>query len=133
MYQINLSEFTEAVRKYQLSSPSNPIAAESAWEKVLAYLSDSKASETVMGMFKRMDRDGDKCLTLEELSRGLADLGVPMSASEVRAFIKALDTNGDGITQTIIRIHVHRAEAFMWEAARDLERTYAAHCGGRND
>jgi hypothetical protein len=46
---------------------------------------------------------------------------------------RSLDTNGDGITQTIIRIHAHRAEAFMWEAARDLERTYAAHFGGRND
>jgi hypothetical protein len=43
------------------------------------------------------------------------------------------DTNDDGITQIIIRIYVSRAETFMWEAARDLERTYVAHCGGKND
>jgi Ca2+-binding EF-hand superfamily protein len=43
-----------------------------------------------------MDRNGDKSLSLEELSSGLADMGVPLSASEVRAFMKALDTNGDG-------------------------------------
>jgi hypothetical protein len=36
------------------------------------------------------------------------------------------DMNGDGFTRTIIRIHAHRAETFMWEVARDLEKTYAA-------
>jgi hypothetical protein len=54
-----------------------------------------------------------------------------VSISQMRCVSR--DTNGDGITQTIIRIRAHRAETFMWEAARDLERTYAAHCGGRND
>jgi hypothetical protein len=35
--------------------------------------------------------------------------------------------SGDGIIQIIIRIYVSRAETFMWEAARALEKTYAAH------
>jgi hypothetical protein len=91
-----LSEFTEAVRKYQASSPPNAIEAEGAWDKILAYLSDPKKSQTVMGLFKQMDRDGDKSLSLEELARGFVGLGVSLSLKELRAFQKALDTDGDG-------------------------------------
>ena len=94
--QISLSEFTEAVRKYQASSPPNAIEAEGAWDKILAYLSDPKKSQTVMGMFKHMDRDGDKSLSLEELARGFVGLGVSLSSKELRAFQKALDTDSDG-------------------------------------
>jgi hypothetical protein len=43
------------------------------------------------------------------------------------------DMNGDGIIQIIIRIYVSRVETSMLEAARALEKTYSAHCGGRND
>jgi hypothetical protein len=41
--------------------------------------------------------------------------------------------NGDGMTQTIIRIHVRRAEIFMWEVAMALSKRCAARYGGRND
>ena len=48
-----------------------------------------------------------------------------VSTTKMRRTLR--DMNGDGIIQIIIRIYVSRAETFMWEAVRDLERTYAAH------
>ena len=91
-----MDEFNEAVRRYQSTSAPNPIAAESAWDAVLGYLADSKGAQTVMGLFTRMDRNGDKSLNLDELSSGLVSLGVSLTASEIRAFQKVLDTNLDG-------------------------------------
>ena len=95
------------MRKYQATSAPNPIAAESAWDAVLGYLADAKGAQTVMSLFRKMDRNGDKSLNLDELSSGLVSLGVTLSSSEIRAFQKVLDTNVDGKLWSCVDKHVH--------------------------
>ncbi len=88
--------------KYKATSPPNPMAAESAWDTVLSYLSDSKESRTVSGLFKSIDTDGDNGLSLEELSNGLVKMGLTMTPSEQRAFQKTLDIDGDGACSAFV-------------------------------
>lgn len=46
--------------------------------------------------FKSLDKDGSDMLTVEELSRGLADRGVTISSNSLKSALNVLDPNNDG-------------------------------------
>ena len=53
--------------------------------------------------------------------------------STTQTQVKSLVLNGDGANQTTIRIHVRRAEIFMWEVVRTCSKICPDRSGGRND
>jgi Ca2+-binding EF-hand superfamily protein len=101
---VTFAEMQSAQRRFEASSPQGAAAspedvelAAEVWDQLLSLLDDSKAARSVSGLFKALDANGDKSLSMTELTRGLQALGLSPSAREVGAFQRILDKDADGI------------------------------------
>jgi calmodulin len=93
---ISYDEFTSKVQRFQATSPLNREAADEAWDLAINVFMDPNRNESVSDMFRRMDKDGNLEVDIDELAQGMVSLGVPLTARQLRGFQKTLDSNGDG-------------------------------------
>ncbi|XP_052761674.1 calmodulin-beta-like [Mya arenaria] len=50
-------------------------------------------------MFKVFDKNGDKTITVKEMATGLKDMGFNMDKGELKAAVKKIDANGNGLIE----------------------------------
>jgi len=145
---IHFTEFMDAVRRYQASSVINHAAADEAWDWTLDVLAGSDQEATITEVFRKLDKDGNNELDLDELAAGIVSLGVPLSPRQLRAFQKALDVSGDGLVtldeflQVLAQQQkaVQDALAAAWETVMDYSaesgqkaKAYPSGGGGNGD
>lgn len=94
---LSLAEFMDASRKHQATTDTDAVSAEEAWHIVSGFLLDPSKKQSVADLFNAINSDGsDDGLDLDELARGMRDLGAELSAAQLRAWQKDLDENKDG-------------------------------------
>jgi calcium-binding protein CML len=64
---------------------------------ILSALNDPQRKSTLLELFKMMDKDSDKILTVDELTEGLTNIGVYLTPSQIESFHMSLDLTQDGI------------------------------------
>lgn len=64
--------------------------------RVIAEFLSAEEVEDINEMFKKIDRDGDGIVSVEELKAGLLKFGSQLAESEVQMLIEAVDTCGKG-------------------------------------
>jgi Ca2+-binding EF-hand superfamily protein len=72
-------------------------AAEIAVKKIAGGAEDfNNMREYVKHLFSRFDANRDGAISLDELSKGVASLGIQLTAAERQSLMKKFDTNYDG-------------------------------------
>lgn len=94
---ITLAEFMDASRRHQAKGDTDAKAAEEAWGIMGTFLLNPQTKKNVEELFHEMNVDGsDDGLDLDELARGMRRLGAQLTAPQLRAWQKDLDSNKDG-------------------------------------
>ena len=59
-------------------------------------LKDKDTPEDMMAELRHLDRDKDEKIPVPEFKQYMANMGSKMDAEEIEAFMKEIDTAGDG-------------------------------------
>lgn len=58
---------------------------------------DPVASDQVVSLFQQSGQDGGRSLKIDELARGFNEVGIELTASQLRAVQKSCDFDNDGL------------------------------------
>lgn len=112
----------------RLIGRGNTSNADEAWELILPILNSSGNAPAVKDLFDSFDTKGSGKINLATLTKGFADLGIDLTAQQVKAFQKALDKDGDGMITykefntavTAENAVVEKAFTNAWHAVLDV-------------
>ncbi|KAK0073573.1 hypothetical protein PV326_013280 [Microctonus aethiopoides] len=97
--------------------------------KLIIKIQDIKDNGFILRTFRRLDDDGNKQLSKEELTDGLAELGLDMAENEIDEIMSKLDTDDSGgisLTEFIVAVRPPMNESrkkVVEQAFQKLDKT----------